>query len=150
MSNEMLCLHVMQQPRVPNPPLVESTYCFVGVSRCASSWGAVEQPPPLPFSIAGYYSKESVSVNGQNSAHAPEMWSFGGKDECCLRERKQVRLQKDWKLERGLGMTDSVRNRGLLVGNWCELVWNTHVCTLMWVHLRSEGILFLKQSQCEM
>lgn len=57
MSNEMLCLHVMQQPQVPNPPLWWRVLTTLLAPANGGSCGGREQCTKLPFSISGYYAK---------------------------------------------------------------------------------------------
>lgn len=57
MSNEMLCLHVMQQPQVPNPPLWWRVLTALLASADGSSCGGRKHCTKFPFSISGYYAK---------------------------------------------------------------------------------------------
>lgn len=73
MPNEMLCLHVMQQPQVPNPPLRWRVLTALLAPADAAPCGGREPRAKLPFGIAGYRAKACAAVCGRNSGHVLEI-----------------------------------------------------------------------------
>lgn len=74
MSNEMICLHVMQQPRVPNPPLWWRVLTVLLASADGGPCGGREQYTKVPFGISGISGKDVRSIRGHNSGYVLEIW----------------------------------------------------------------------------